>query len=84
MEFYHERRNNLAEYEVEAALPTTAVSLGWKALLSAYPPSAARRGRSLFERAQRIEGQHASGWLLYRIANDTVRSAAAAARANAA
>jgi hypothetical protein len=70
MEFYSERRGILARYDVEAPLPAAAVLLGWNALLVEYPPAQARRRRSLFERAERVGGQHASGWVLYRIVNN--------------
>lgn len=70
MEFYHERRGVLARYGIEAPSPAEAARLGRKAVLAEYP-STPRRGRlSLFERAQRVEGQDASGWILYRIVKD--------------
>jgi hypothetical protein len=70
MEFYNERRGTLARYNVEAPLPAAAILLGWNALLAEYPPAQARRRLSLFERAQRVGGQDASGWVLYRISNN--------------
>jgi hypothetical protein len=71
MEFYHERRRILARYAIEAPRPEAAVLLGRRALLAEYPPTTPPRGRlSLFKRAQRIEGQDASGWILYRIGGD--------------
>jgi hypothetical protein len=71
MEFYNERRDILAHYDIEAPSPADAVRLGRRALLAQYP-SSPRRGRlSLFERAQRVEGQDASGWILYRIVKDS-------------
>jgi hypothetical protein len=69
MEFYNERRGILARYDVDARLPAEAVRLGWKAVLAQYPASRTLV-RGLFARAQRVEGQHASGWLLHRIASD--------------
>ena len=69
LEFYSERRQALARYTVEAAAPGPALELGRRALLTEYP-STARRTQSLFERAQRIGGQDADGWVLYRIAKD--------------
>jgi hypothetical protein len=70
MEFYNERRGMLARYGIEAPLPAEAVRLGWKTVLVEHP-SAPRRSRlSLFERAERVGGQDASGWVLYRIAKD--------------
>jgi hypothetical protein len=69
-QFYNERRGILARYAIEASLPAEAVRLGWKAVLAEHP-STPRRGRlSLFERAQRLGGQDASGWVLYRIVQD--------------
>jgi hypothetical protein len=70
MEFYHERRGILARYGIEAPLPADAVRLGRKALLAEYPSTPPKRRLSLFERAQRVEGQDASGWILYRIVKD--------------
>jgi hypothetical protein len=70
MHFYNERRGILARYGVEAPLPAEAVRLGWEAVLAEHPPTARRRRLSLFERAERIGGQHASGWVLYRIGKD--------------
>ncbi len=71
MEFYHERRGLLARYAVEAPLPEAAVLLGRSALLAEYPPTTQPKGRlSLFKRAQRVEGQDSSGWILYRIGGD--------------
>jgi hypothetical protein len=84
MQFHHERRGILARCEVEAVLPADAVLLGRKAVLAEYP-SIPRRGRlSLFERAQRVEGQDASGWVLYRIAQDGERGSAGVRPAHAA
>ena len=71
MEFYSERRGILARYGIEAPLPAAAVLLGRKALLAEYPPARARRRLGLFERAERVGGQDASGWVLYRIVKDT-------------
>ena len=70
MQFYNERRGILARYGIEAPLPAEAVRLGWKAVLAEHP-SAPRGSRlGLFGRAQRVEGQDASGWVLYRIVKD--------------
>jgi hypothetical protein len=67
MEFYNERRGILARYSIEAPLPAAAALLGLNAALAEYP-SPPRKGRlSLFEQAERIGGQDASGWVLYRI-----------------
>jgi hypothetical protein len=70
MEFYNERRGILAHYAIEASLPAAAVVLGRKAVLADYPSPPRRRRLSLFERAERIGGQDASGWVLYRIVKD--------------
>jgi hypothetical protein len=70
MEFYNERRGILAPCRIEARLPADAARLGLKAVLAEYP-APLRKGRlSLFERAQRIGGLDASGWVLYRIVKD--------------
>jgi len=71
LEFYNERRGILAHYAIEAPLPAAAVRLGRQAVLAEHPPGRARRRLSLFARAERIGGQDGSGWVLYRIANDT-------------
>jgi hypothetical protein len=70
MEFYHERQGILARYGVAALLPGAAVALGWRALFSEYPPTPTSGRLSLFQQAQRIEGQDPSGWILYRIDRD--------------
>lgn len=69
LEFYSERREALARYTVEAPAPGVALELGRRALRTEYP-STARGTQSLFEQAQRIGGQAADGWALYRIAKD--------------
>ena len=67
MEFYSERRGILARYDIEAPDPAAAARLGLRAALAEYP-SHPRKGRpSLLERAERIGGQDASGWVLHRI-----------------
>jgi hypothetical protein len=79
MEFYHERRGILARYAIEAPLPEAAVLLGRRALLAEYPRPTAPKGRlSLFKRAQRIEGQDPSGWIVYRIRKDDDSTSSAA------
>jgi hypothetical protein len=84
IEFYNERRGILARYGIEAPLPAAAVLLGWNAVLAEYP-SPPRKGRlSLFERAERIGGQDASGWVLYRIVKETAQESPDAAPARAA
>jgi hypothetical protein len=70
MQFYNERRGILARYGIEAPLPAEALRLGWKAVLAEHPSAPRGSRRSLFERAQRVEGQDASGWVLYRIVNN--------------
>jgi hypothetical protein len=83
MEFYNERRGILARYAIEAPLPAAAAALGWEAVLADYP--SAPRGRlSLFEQAQRVEGQHASGWILYRIVDDSAHASSGVVRPHAA
>jgi hypothetical protein len=71
MQFYNERRGVRARYGIEAPLPAEAVRLGWKAVLAEHPSTPRGGRRSLFERAQRVEGQDASGWVLYRIVKDS-------------
>ena len=84
MQFYNERRGILARYGIEASLPAEAVRLGWKAVLAEHP-STPRRGRlSLFERAQRVGGQDASGWVLYRIVSESEHGSSDVAQAPAA
>lgn len=84
IEFYNERRAILARYDIEAPLPAAAVLLGWKAVLAEYPPTP-RKGRlSLFERAKRVGGQGASGWVLYRIVKNEERASTGVAPALAA
>jgi hypothetical protein len=70
MQFYNERRGILARYGIEAPLPAEAVRLGWKAVLAEHPSVLRGSRLSLFARAQRVEGQDASGWVLYRIVKD--------------
>ena len=83
MEFYNERRGILARYGIEAPLPAAAARLGRSAVLADYP-SPPRKGRpSLFERAERVGGQDASGWVLYRIVKDNGRGPASIAPAEA-
>lgn len=68
VQFYNESRGLLARYRVEAGLPPTAVVLGRRALVAAYPRAAAPRPpASLYQqaRADRDDG----GWVLYRIAS---------------
>jgi hypothetical protein len=84
MEFYNERRGNLARYDIEAPLPAAAVLLGWKAVLAEYPSTPRGGPRSLFERAQRVGGHDTSGWALYRIVKDSGQESAGVARAPAA
>jgi hypothetical protein len=83
-EFYHERTGVLARYGIDAALPAEAVLLGWKAVLEEYPSTPRRGPLSLFQRAQRVEGQHVSGWILYRIVKDSEHGPPGAAAAHAA
>jgi hypothetical protein len=69
-EFYHERQGVVARYGVEAPTPAAAVLVGRDALFAQHPPKPARRRLSGFEQAQRVGGQDASGWVLYRIVKD--------------
>jgi len=84
MQFYNERRGILARYDVDAPLPAEAVVLGWKAVLAEHPSTPRRRRPSLFELAERIGGQDASGWTLHRIARDNEDESHDVARAHAA
>jgi hypothetical protein len=84
MQFYNERRGILARFGVDAPLPAEAVRLGWKAVLAEHPPTPRRSRLSLFERAERIGGQDASGWVLYRIARDNEYGSPGVAPARAA
>src|SRR5262245_5205608 len=59
LEFYSERRQILAHYRVEAPTTATALVLGRRWVFDEYPPTLARRPRSLFARAQRVASQHA-------------------------
>jgi hypothetical protein len=70
LEFYSEGRQILAHYRVEAPTPATALVLGRRRVLDEYPPTLARRPRSLLERAQRATSRDADGWVLYRIQRD--------------
>lgn len=80
LEFYNERQGVLARYDIEAPLPAEAIDLGWKAVLAEHA-STLRSGRlTLFERAKRIPGQDASGWILYRIGEHDRRGASSVAQ----
>jgi hypothetical protein len=68
LEFYSPRDRTVACYTVDAPTAAVALERGRAALLTAYPRTA-RRARSLFQQAERVGGQDADGWLLYRIAN---------------
>jgi hypothetical protein len=57
----------LARYGIEAPSPAAAALLGRNAVLAEYPSTPRRSRLSLFERAERVGGQDASGWVLYRI-----------------
>lgn len=84
MQFYNERRGILARYGVDAPLPAEAVLLGRKAVLAEHPSTPRRSRLSLFERAEQIGGQDASGWVLYRIARDNEYKSPGVAQAQAA
>jgi hypothetical protein len=70
LEFYNARRGILARYSVEAPSPVAAALMGRDAVRAEYPLPPRRRRLSLFERAERLGGQDASGWVLYRIGKD--------------
>ncbi len=84
MEFYNERRGILARYPIEAPLPAAAALLGLNAVLAEYPSLPRKGGLSLFERAERIGGQDASGWVLYRIVKESAQASPEAVPAQAA
>ena len=65
-------------------LPAEAVRLGWKAVLAEHPSTPRRRRLSLFERADRIGGQDASGWVRYRIVRDNDQESLGVAQTHAA
>ena len=67
LEFYSERRQILADCQVEAPTPATALVLGRRSVLDEYPPIPTRRLRGLFEQAQRLANRDTDGWVLYRI-----------------
>ena len=67
LEFYSECRRTLSHYRVEAQTPDAAQVLGRQALLAEYRSAPPRRAGSLFEQAQRVGGDDADGWVLYRI-----------------
>jgi hypothetical protein len=71
VELYNERRGILARYSVEAPLPPAAARLGRDAAIAEYPSAPRRRRLGLFEQAERVGGQDPSGWVLYRIVQDT-------------
>jgi hypothetical protein len=83
MEFYNERRGIVARYGIEAPLPAAAVLLGRSAVLAEYPAPPRKGRRSLFEQAERVGGQDASGWVLYRIVKENAHGAPDAASAQA-
>jgi hypothetical protein len=83
LQFYNERRGILAPYRIEAPRPAEAVLLGWKAVLAEHPSTPRRRRVSLFQRAERIGGRDASGWVLYRIGRDSEQVGPGAAQAPA-
>jgi hypothetical protein len=67
MEFYNARQGFLVRYEREASSLSNAVALGWTAVLAEHRGRPRTGWLSLFERAERVGGQDASGWVLYRI-----------------
>jgi hypothetical protein len=84
MEFHNERRGIWARYAIEAPLPAAAALVGLNAAIAEHP-TPPRKGRlSLFERADLIGGQDASGWVLRRIVTQNVQAAPDAVPAHAA
>ena len=84
MEFYNERRGILARHGIEAPLPAAAARLGLQAVLAEYPSPPRKARLSLFEQAERLGGQDASGWVLYRIVRESVHGSPEAVSAHAA
>lgn len=84
MEFYNERRGILARHGIEAPLPAAAAQLGLQAVLAKYPSPPRKARLSLFEQAERLGGQDASGWVLYRIVRESVHGSPEAVSAHAA
>jgi hypothetical protein len=71
VDFYNHRRALVARYGVEAPTPAAAFVVGRRALEVEHPtPRASGRG-SLFEQAERVGGQDGSGWVPYRIVQDS-------------
>jgi hypothetical protein len=68
VDFYNQRRAMVARYDVDAPSAASAVVVGRQAMLTQYPPAAARGRPSLFEQAEHIGGQDGTGWIVYRIA----------------
>jgi len=71
MEFYNERCGIVVHTLVEAPSPAAAVRLGRNTVLTENPSPPARGRLSLFERAKRAGGHDDSGWVLYRIIQDS-------------
>jgi hypothetical protein len=67
LQFYSQRRQAVARYEVQAATAAAAHALGRKAVRAEYPSPLVGRRQSLFERARRSGGEDDDGWVLYRI-----------------
>jgi hypothetical protein len=84
MEFYNERRRLWARYAIEAPLPAAAAPLGLNAVIAEYPTPPRNCRLRLFERADLIGGQDASGWVLHRIVKQNVQAAPDAVPAHAA
>ena len=70
VEFYNEKRGMLARYGVEAPLPVAAILLGRNAAFREVSTGSSATEAELVERAERVGGQDASGWVLYRIVNN--------------
>lgn len=78
VEFYHARQARLAAYGVDAPTPAAAVAAGRTALLAQHPTVPGGRRPTLLDRADRVGGGDASGWVLYRIGSDTAPAASGA------
>ena len=61
-----------------------AVLLGRTAVLAEHPSTPRGSRLSLLERAERVGGQDASGWVLYRIVRDSEYGSPSVAQAPAA
>lgn len=67
LDFHHERRGTVVRYAVGGLSPADAVRRGWAVLRAEHPATAPVVARTLFQRARRSGGRHASGWVLHRL-----------------